>query len=270
MGREIRRVPLDFAWPLNKRYEGFLNPHYKPCPGEGVTCFSGCTAAGRWLDALCRFIAVLGEDAGCEPYAAELRARGRTWPHPYLQEFPQAPHYPMPRAVEKELQKIEDDKERMRAFYAHHVQNHPQLLPFTPDMVRFVMGLADGEECGLGGGASYKIRKSLLKAAHIRDENWDICKICGGDAMDPVAKEAYESWEEVPPPEGPGWQLWETVSEGSPISPVFPDGAAFKAYLLAQGYSKKAADNFIKIGSCVSFATQDGKIYKDIESTAVE
>jgi hypothetical protein len=26
------------------------------------------------------------------------------------------------------------------------------------------------------------------------------------------------------PPEGPGWQLWETTSEGSPISPVFKTG----------------------------------------------
>jgi hypothetical protein len=25
----------------------------------------------------------------------------------------------------------------------------------------------------------------------------------------------------IDPPEGPGWQLWETTSEGSPISPVF-------------------------------------------------
>ena len=25
----------------------------------------------------------------------------------------------------------------------------------------------------------------------------------------------------VPPPEGDGWQLWEVVTEGSPISPVF-------------------------------------------------
>ena len=28
------------------------------------------------------------------------------------------------------------------------------------------------------------------------------------------------SWE-IKPPAGDGWQLWETVSEGSPISPVF-------------------------------------------------
>src|SRR3990172_2402065 len=29
MGREIRRVPMDFDWPLNKVWQGFINPHWK-------------------------------------------------------------------------------------------------------------------------------------------------------------------------------------------------------------------------------------------------
>lgn len=32
----------------------------------------------------------------------------------------------------------------------------------------------------------------------------------------------YQQPDESDPPEGEGWQLWETVSEGSPVSPVFP------------------------------------------------
>ena len=33
MGRELKRVPLDFDWPLKKVYEGFLNPYFsKNCP----------------------------------------------------------------------------------------------------------------------------------------------------------------------------------------------------------------------------------------------
>jgi hypothetical protein len=40
MGRELRRVPLDFDWPINKTWEGFLNPHYvakkcEACAGTG-------------------------------------------------------------------------------------------------------------------------------------------------------------------------------------------------------------------------------------------
>lgn len=44
MGRELRRVPLDFIWPIKKTWEGFLNPHYtghcadcKTCNGTGTS-----------------------------------------------------------------------------------------------------------------------------------------------------------------------------------------------------------------------------------------
>ncbi len=31
---------------------------------------------------------------------------------------------------------------------------------------------------------------------------------------------AYDAWEQMPPPDGDGYQLWETVTNGSPVSPV--------------------------------------------------
>lgn len=38
MGRQLKRVALDFNWPLGKTWEGFVNPHGKVCPDcpEGV------------------------------------------------------------------------------------------------------------------------------------------------------------------------------------------------------------------------------------------
>ena len=33
--------------------------------------------------------------------------------------------------------------------------------------------------------------------------------------------DALDLWDGTPPPEGEGFQLWETTSEGSPVSPVF-------------------------------------------------
>lgn len=32
MGRKLMRVPLDFAWPIGKLWEGYINPHYRECP----------------------------------------------------------------------------------------------------------------------------------------------------------------------------------------------------------------------------------------------
>ena len=50
------------------------------------------------------------------------------------------------------------------------------------------------------------------------------CAVCGGSGniwSSAEAAAACEAWEPTEPPEGEGFQLWETTSEGSPISPVF-------------------------------------------------
>lgn len=50
------------------------------------------------------------------------------------------------------------------------------------------------------------------------------CAVCEGSGQrwrDAEHKAAHDAWEPTDPPTGDGWQLWETVSEGSPISPVF-------------------------------------------------
>jgi len=36
-----------------------------------------------------------------------------------------------------------------------------------------------------------------------------------------TVEQLCEEWKDYDPPEGPGFQLWETTSEGSPVSPVF-------------------------------------------------
>lgn len=31
MGRQLRRVPIDFDWPIGETWKGFINPHYGAC-----------------------------------------------------------------------------------------------------------------------------------------------------------------------------------------------------------------------------------------------
>ena len=64
MGREIKRVPLDFDWPLDKPWKGFVNPYREPCPEkETGKCFTGATAAYKWLDSISHFISLIGREA---------------------------------------------------------------------------------------------------------------------------------------------------------------------------------------------------------------
>jgi hypothetical protein len=50
------------------------------------------------------------------------------------------------------------------------------------------------------------------------------CECCNGEGeiwFSDEIKQLAENWEQVEPPIGEGFQMWENTSEGSPMSPVF-------------------------------------------------
>jgi len=103
------------------------------------------------------------------------------------------------------------------------------------------------------------------------------CPVCKGEGViwfSDEIKERSEKWyenERYNPPTGEGWQLWETVSEGSPISPVFATADELINYLVKDGYSVDAAKKFVLDDQwCLSMAILDGKIYNNIESVIAE
>lgn len=70
---------------------------------------------------------------------------------------------------------------------------------------------------------------------YVTPDGTEPCDGCSGSGR----YEDHECWEcdgsglqgrYVGPPEGPGWQLWETTSEGSPQSPVFETPAKLAAW----------------------------------------
>jgi hypothetical protein len=68
-------------------------------------------------------------------------------------------------------------------------------------------------------------RRILIKARADLLGFMGYCEACGGKGELPhfniTAGRKHEDWRPSEPPDGVGWQLWETVSEGSPLSPVF-------------------------------------------------
>lgn len=55
------------------------------------------------------------------------------------------------------------------------------------------------------------------------------CPTCEGEGSVYASDEqraAHDAWEPTEPPDGDGWQLWTTTTEGSPISPVFETAEA--------------------------------------------
>jgi hypothetical protein len=184
MGREVRRVPLDFDWPLKKVWDGFLMPeelHEVAC----AECDQrGSTAARRWVEQIANLLLMLDDDL-----RAQARGQGI---HPYLHDT---------------------------GSYAWNVRP-------SPDIADFGEGLAGRAPGFLGHDAidHWSATKKVIEAAGLDPEQWGICPACGGHG----SIEKYEgqraeadAWEPAPLPAGEGWQLWETTSEGSPVSPVF-------------------------------------------------
>lgn len=182
MGRKVRRVGLDFDWPQDKPWKGFVNPHYVrcgKCDGDGVG------PDRQWLGQIVHLLMIAGSDG----------ARGRM--HPWLTALPLAPRRPV-----------------------------------TVEMARLTSGLAGRKPSSFGHDAidRWVAEKAILKAAGLSDK-WGTCEACKGEGVDPKYLKAYEEWKKEEPPTGPGWQMWETTSEGSPISPVFETSGDLAVYL---------------------------------------
>lgn len=107
----------------------------------------------------------------------------------------------------------------------------------------------------------------------------------------------YDFWEWETPPEKPmyreeewtddeatNYQLYETVSEGSPVSPSFATQEQLAAYLSENGdfwYQRRMAEDrsgfpnsdydtwlkMIRMGSAPSMVVQDGRVMSGVEAT---
>lgn len=239
MGREIKRVALDFDWPLDKVWEGFLVPKKfegTDCPD----CVGGQTHAGWWIQSLSQRISMLGSDIRDQKLGRPM--------HPWLQND-QYPH---------------GHWEGNSTTYGSnkYVVDRPSedILDLFVGLSKFVGNEKKPEDfMDLFGGDSYLIYRVLAKAAGLDGEwgedSFGSCKTCKGEGQ----LEQYEgqfgerdAWEPQEPPTGDGWQVWETVSEGSPISPVFPDREGLIRWLMSPAYNwgtsrpltREQAENF--------------------------
>lgn len=223
MGREIRRVPKDFDFPLNKTWSGYLHPdtlhgeHCSPCGGNGRT------PASLWVQAIGLMIEDIAQDLSAQEHGKKA--------HPYLTEH--MPHEP------RTTGKISEDK-------THWVQE-PAVMRPTPDFQEFVQGLLSEEEkkvherraTGPFSSYSYQVGLALVRAAGLDIDTWGICPACEGHGTTesyPGQRADYDAWEATEPPTGEGWQLWQTVSEGGPISPVFETPEELARWMASPAY----------------------------------
>lgn len=247
MGRKVRRVPLDFDWPLHKVWDGFLMPDRldgQKCPD----CKNGYSPQAQNLhDLWYGYLPFDPESTGSTPLRHDTPAV-RAFAERNIGNAPDF-YGTGERAIVREAQRLAD---LWNGQWSHHISQEDvnalvaggRLYDFTHTCTRdgwqkieppVTPTATQVNEWSLSGFGHDSINAMIAVRARCEREGInETCPTCHGHASIeayPGQRAEAEAWESTDPPEGEGWQLWETVSEGSPISPVFPSADALAAWM---------------------------------------
>lgn len=245
MSRELKRVPLDFDAPIGATWAPLVRPEelaYAACP----SCLGkGTTAAHDWLHSIAWLIPMLADDV-------REQERGRDI-HPYLGDLHNRPYtYVGPRGARQAVQ--------------------PRPSADARELVLGLTGREPDQFFGYGGSEAYAVMKAIIEAAGLNPETWGRCSACAGNGSTPTAEQiaAHDAWKPAEIPVGEGWQLWQTVSEGGPVSPVFATDTELANWMVRAGEARSRDDAraFIKAGWAPSGASIGGKHMGGVEFIA--
>lgn len=114
---------------------------------------------------------------------------------------------------------------------------------------------------------SRTVMRVPLDFSHPMEEVWPgYVRECADDECDGCADCAKQG-----PPEGDGWQVWETVSEGSPISPVFGTDEECARWVSQDEFlhcSMTTARAFVAAGYAPSLIGTGFGLYKGVQMAA--
>lgn len=290
MGREVKRVAAGFSWPLSKVWRGFVdNPHRGPrkcsaCKGSGSS-----TVARHLKDLWYGYAPFKPEDRGSKPH--------QPWDEHVMafarRNVERAPEYygSTEAAVLREAQRL---AAHFNSGWNHHLNQadvdelvesgrlmdfthtfdperrwQPRTPPYRPNAreVNVWSCVSMGHDC---------INQWIVTKAECKRRGVSpTCGRCGGSGQiwsSRGAKKRYEGWEPIPPPTGDWWQVWETVSEGSPVTPAFATRDELIDYLVINGdhwdqkrgdggWSRKNAESFVAAEWAPSLIAVGGQTY---------
>ncbi|MFI6296774.1 hypothetical protein ACIBEJ_34655 [Nonomuraea sp. NPDC050790] len=292
MGREVKRVALDFGWPLKKVWQGFLMPdrlREDECPD----CTNGYSAHAQHLqDLWYGYVPFTPADNGSTSFSEDTPA---VWAFAE-RNVSHAPEYygVGESAIRREARRLarlwngqwshhlnDDDVaalvEADRLYDLTHTwakgdgwrKKNPPVIPTAEQVNEWSL---------LGFGHDSINAYVVIRARCAREGVADTCATCEGygsvEAYQGQRAEA-EAWERAEPPAGEGWQLWETVSEGSPMSPVCASAEDLAAWMsqnpcLAgdESPSFETALAFVHVGWAPTLAGSGGRVVDGVTAVA--
>lgn len=294
MGRELKRVALDFDAPVGKTWDGYLNPHpyaeeCKVCGGSGYSDRAALYAAywyghdkmrnGRpvapWFAA--RQNPPQREHRPTDPaimaFATNNVLRGPSYYiHGKIGHLGE-PALPAEAVDRPEVQAaIQREAVRLCSMWKHMLMHNltqddvdallraDRLMDFTHDWTPerrwqkkspqplVTADMVNDWSMSPGHMGHDSINQWIVIKDRCRRDGVPYeCAHCQGEGhvwTSQEAKDLYESWEASEPPEGPGYQMWQTVSEGGPISPVCATAEELARYLVAHPYGVDKGTTF--------------------------
>ncbi|MNR71457.1 hypothetical protein D3C71_20830 [compost metagenome] len=241
MGYELKRVPLDFSAPIGVVWRGGENPWYTR--RHARSC-SHCGGNGYGPEAR----RLMDKWYGHEPFRPEERGSKPWQPtdEPVMlaarRNQNAAPHFygAGEDALMREATRL---AKHFNRGWSHHLNQDDvdaliakgRLFDLTH---RFVRGegwvkiepavrptAAEVNAWSLNGMGHDGINQCVCVRARLRQMGKRLtCSRCAGRGTiwrSARVRAKADGWEEPKLPEGPGFQLWENVTEGSPLSPVF-------------------------------------------------
>lgn len=248
MGREIKRVPIGFNHPLKRVWPGYLRPDTLdegPCPD----CKNGYSPHAQNLhDLWYGYLPFHPASTGCAPLTPDT---------PAVRAFAERNIANAPDYYGEGEAAIVREATRLcglwNGSWSHHLAQEDvdalvaggRLMDFTHTWSRetrwqkieppVTPSAQEVNEWSLRGFGHDSINASIAVRARCEREGAAVeCATCRGHGSIeayPSQRAQAEAWQRTEPPTGEGWQLWETVSEGSPISPVFASADELAAWM---------------------------------------
>lgn len=266
MGRELKRVPLDFQWQLNKVWHGYQMPEElcsDPCEACKQSGYNPATKAiaDAWYDGD-RFVSFFSlSDTQLAVIAADpfallsikeqilelLDAKGGGWTYLYGIAPDGSRADKAPWMVIGDCKRWQHDitQDEVQALIDHnrlydftHVwKGHPEGWVRRED--GYIPTAAEVNEWSQHGFGHDDINRGICVETRAKRLGiWGLCPVCDGHGevwRSEEQRAANNAWERTEPPTGDGYQLWETVSEGSPVSPVFATPEELADWLVTPG-----------------------------------
>jgi len=202
MGRELKRVPLNFKYPIKQTWKGYINP-YKSIECEACHCSGLNKETNKLSEEWYRYKD--GREGWCyhleQDEVQALLDNNRLW------DLTRVP-------INSEQQKIVDEKIKNGGNSWLPYDNGREI---TAEIVNI---WARKSIFGYDSCNQYICVQTRAKRLGV----YGNCPYCNGEGYiyySEEIKKLNNNWEGYDPPVGGAYQLWQNTSEGSPISPVF-------------------------------------------------